>query len=150
MSESKRESLQKDGALNPHPEEVRDEIFAERDFFDPIDLVQVKYEMLRRVRADGWSVTDAAATYGYSRPTFYKAKEDFEEGGVSRLIPQKRGPRGGHKLTEEVIDALEARLEEDGSLSSEDLAGEVLERYGVSIHPRSVERALQLRKKKLR
>ena len=36
--------------LNPHPEQVRDPEFLASDFFDARDAVQVKYEMVRKVR----------------------------------------------------------------------------------------------------
>jgi hypothetical protein len=35
----------------------------------PRDLVQVKYEMLRRVRVDGHSVSQSATGFGLSRPS---------------------------------------------------------------------------------
>ena len=46
--------------LNPRPEAVVDEGFRGSEFFDARDLVQVKYEMVRRVEADGVSVSAAA------------------------------------------------------------------------------------------
>ena len=52
-------ALRKHHALNPHPENIGDELFAQLEFFDPRDLVQIKYEMLRRVCKDGWSVARA-------------------------------------------------------------------------------------------
>ena len=67
----KREALARDGALNPHPEAVRDSLFVDSPFFDPADLVQVRYEMVRRHEVDGQSVSEAAASFGVSRPTFY-------------------------------------------------------------------------------
>ena len=51
--DSKGESLRQQGVLNPHPEKVADPLFHDSEFFDPRDLVQVKYEMLRRVRVGG-------------------------------------------------------------------------------------------------
>jgi hypothetical protein len=39
--------------LNPHPEQVTDAEFLASDFFDARDAVQVKYEMVRKVRAGG-------------------------------------------------------------------------------------------------
>ena len=39
--------------LNPHPEQVTDPQFRSSDFFDARDAVQVKYEMVRKVRAGG-------------------------------------------------------------------------------------------------
>src|SRR4051812_49751372 len=35
------------GTLNPRADDVRDPAFVDSEFFDPRDLVQVKYEMLR-------------------------------------------------------------------------------------------------------
>jgi hypothetical protein len=41
--ESKPDRLRQMGALNPRPEGVRAPWFREAGFFDPLDLVQVKY-----------------------------------------------------------------------------------------------------------
>ena len=48
-ADGKTESLKKYGALNPHPQKVVETAFSDSaiEFFDPRDLVQVKYEMLR-------------------------------------------------------------------------------------------------------
>ena len=59
--------------LNPHPEQVTDADFLASEFFDARDTVQVKYEMVRKVRAGGAPVTEAAAAFGYSRPAYYAA-----------------------------------------------------------------------------
>jgi hypothetical protein len=69
--DAKLQTLQQQGTLNPRPEDVRDELFLQNGFFDPRDLVQVKYEMLCRVETDGKSVTEAATRFGFSRPSFY-------------------------------------------------------------------------------
>jgi len=42
-SENIRAELRKQGTLNPRPREVTDPLFAKDSFFDPRDLVQVKY-----------------------------------------------------------------------------------------------------------
>ncbi len=68
----KSQALARDGALNPHPEAVRDPLFIGNPFFDPRDLVQVRYEMVRR-HDEGMSISDVASSFGVSRPTFYKA-----------------------------------------------------------------------------
>lgn len=146
-ADDKTRSLREQGALHPRPSDVKDELF-DGAFFDPRDVVQVRYEMLRRVNADGREVSEVAAGFGVSRPTFYKAKEDFEREGLPGLIPRKRGPKGGHKLTEEVLVELERRLQKDASLSSAALADLVREQFGREVHPRTVERALERRKKK--
>ncbi len=53
------------GTLHLHPETVTDPLFQNSDFFDPRDLVQVKYEMLRRALIDKASITDAASAFGF-------------------------------------------------------------------------------------
>ena len=144
----KDETLRDQGALNPRPDKVADELFAESEFFDPRDLIQVKYEMLRRVGREGWSVTKAAKAFGFSRVAFYRALEAYRKAGLFGLLPRRRGPRGAHKLSEEVMGFARGVLEEDASLSTAELAERIKDRFGISVHPRSVERALARGKKK--
>jgi transposase len=141
-------ALRARGAANPTPEAVTDELFSSGDFFDRRDLVQVKYEMLRRVRFDGWSVTRAATAFGFSRPTFYAAQEAFMREGLPGLMPQKRGPRHPRKLTDEVVDFVQDVRSTGGVLDAVELASRVEERFGFRVHPRSIERALARVEKK--
>ena len=91
---SKTDALAEDGALNPAPEEFCDLKFQEGGFFDPGDIVQVKYEMLRRASVEKASVTEVSEEYGISRPTYYQAKADFDESGIAGLRTQEaRSPR---------------------------------------------------------
>ena len=71
VPDPKTEALRHQGCLNPHPERVTGPLFDASDFFDSRDLVQVKYEMLRRVRAEGEPISESAAAFGFSRPSFY-------------------------------------------------------------------------------
>ena len=103
----KREALRAHGSLNPHPEAVTSALFQNSTFFDPADLVQVKYEMLRRAEAENQPVSRAAREFGFSRPSFYQAQTAFQQSGLSGLIPQKRGPREAHKLTDAVMEFVE-------------------------------------------
>ena len=80
-------------AVNPHPHAVTDELFGSNGFFDATDIVQVKYEMLRRVAVDGISVRDATNAFGFSRQTFYLAKADFEQNGLQGLLPLSPVPK---------------------------------------------------------
>lgn len=144
---SKRDVLKRHGTLNPHPNVVTDPLFETGDFFDRDDVVQVKYEMLRRVTVDEQSVTQSAAAFGFSRPTYYQAEADFQRDGLFGLLPEKRGPRRGHKLTPEVLDfAIQLRAS-DPSLRPLDLAAAIQERFAVNAHPRSIERTLRRQKK---
>jgi transposase len=135
-------SLREARCLNPHPEEVTDAAFASQEFFDVRDAVQVKYEMVRRVRVDRDSVTAAAAAFGYSRPSFYQAAAALDERGLDGLVPGKPGPRRRHKLTDEVCAFAEERLTAAPTLRATDLVEPIEQRFGVRVHPRSIERAL--------
>ena len=99
----KSEALAQDGVLNPNPEAVRDALFAGNPFFDAKDLVQVRYEMVRRHQVDGVAISEAAAAFGVTRPTFYKAQSALQTAGLAGLLPSRRGPKGGHKVSAEVI-----------------------------------------------
>ncbi len=128
--------------LNPHPEQVTDEAFTGHEFFDARDVVQVKYEMVRRVRVDEMSVTESAAAFGYSRQSYYEAAAALDSAGLEGLAPAKPGPRGGHKLTSEVCAFAQALLDGDPAVRAKDLVAPIEERFGVRVHPRSIERAL--------
>jgi transposase len=147
-SSPRRELLRRQGCLNPRPDTVVDPLFQGSDFFNPDDLMQVKYEMLRRVSGDGLSVTQAAARFGLSRVSFYLAREAFERAGLEGLLPGKRGPRGRHKLTAEVVAWLRERQRTAPDSSPAALALGVHERFGITIHSRSIQRALATSEKK--
>ena len=149
-ADRKTDALREVGALNPHPEDVTDPLFEHDTFFDPRDLVQVKYEMLRRVRVDGESVTEAAKSFGFSRPTFYEAKATFDAKGLAGLVPKKRGPQGPHKLRENVVDFLREQRGPGEPIGAASLVDEVEKEFGITVHKRSIERAWQRRKKKRR
>lgn len=147
--EDKESELRRHHALNPRPQAVRDPAFTSGNpFFDARDLVQIKYEMLRRVRQEGQSVSQAATDFGFSRPSFYEAQAVFEAAGLPGLLPQRPGPKRAHKLSEEVVDRLQEALASDPSLNSARLAALLEEERGLRVHPRSVERALARRRKK--
>jgi len=136
------QALRAERSLNPRPEAVRDEAFAGSEFLDARDLVQVKYEMVRRVRVAGDTVSASVAAFGFSRPSFYEAAAAVDAGGLAALVPARPGPRRAHKLSDEVVAYLRQRLETDPSLRAVDLVAIVEERFGIRVHPRSVERAL--------
>jgi Homeodomain-like domain len=121
---SKTEALLEEGALNTGPEKVRDPKFEEGEFFDPRDLVQVKYEMLRRVRVENASVTQAAEEYGFSRPTYYQARAGFDEAGIPGLAFLKRQLVSGQPMR------------------ARELAKLVRQEFQLDVHPRTIERVL--------
>jgi transposase len=150
QTDAKLAALKENGTINPHAQDVSDPAFVGSDFFDPRDLVQVRYEMLRRVRIERQPIAETAARFGISRPTFYKAQSDFERAGLGGLLPEKRGPRGPHKVTAEVLGFIEQLRGENEGMDIRALTEAINRRFGLSVHRRTVERALARSKKKLR
>jgi transposase len=146
--DAKSQALRQQGVLHAHPQDVTDPLFHKHEFFDPRDLVQVKYEMLRRVQVEGLSITAAAATFGFSRPAFYQAQAAYQRHGLPGLIPRRPGPRRAHKLSAEVLDFVRHHQAKNPGLRAAALSGLIEEALGVTVHPRSLERALARRPKK--
>lgn len=146
--DTKLSALKEAGSLNPRPGRVVDGLFFDSEFFDSRDLLQVKYEMLRRVQDEGASVTAVVATFGFSRPSFYEARAAFARAGLVGLLPRKRGPRGGHKLDADVIAFIVRARVDDPSLTARRLVPLVREHFDLQVHRRSIERALRRREKK--
>ena len=145
----KRLVLREHSTLNPRPGGVKHALFEGSEFFDPDDLLQVKYEMLRLVNVDKRPISEAAKACGFSRPSFYQAQTAFQLGGLGGLIAHKPGPHAGHKLTPAVLEFLTEARAADPGVRADRLAERVRQRFGVQVHPRSIERQL-LRKKKRR
>jgi len=140
----RRERLKSDGALHPHPERVSSELLARSEFFDAEDGVQMKYEMLRSVHTDGLSVTEAARGFGLSRVAFYRVQRQYRQKGLAGLLPQKRGPRGPHKLTDAIMAFV--REQRQGQIRPPDwreVSQHIQDAFGVVVNPRSVERAVK-------
>jgi transposase len=143
--DAKVQALRQQGVLHPNPETVQDEAFRRGEFFDPRDVVQVRYEMLRRHQVDRQAVTEVSAAFGVSRQAFYTTEAAFEDRGISGLLPRRRGPKRAHKCTDEILDFVEQwRADSAGG----EVSKAVRKRFGVSINARSIERALTRRKKK--
>lgn len=144
--DEKLSALRAHHALNPRPHLVSDAAFtAGHPFFDARDLVQVKYEMLRRVQTEGYPVAQAARAFGFSRPSFYATQRAWQQGGLQGLVPARPGPRRAHKLREEVVLFVEQTVAADPTVRAPQLAELVAERFAVVVHPRSIERALARR-----
>jgi transposase len=148
--DAKRSLLRQQGVLHPHPEAVTAALFQDSTFFDPDDLIQVKYEMLRRVETEQIPVSQAAHQAGLSRPSFYQAQAAMQQSGLAGLIPQKPGPHGAHKLTAQVLDFVDRQRSSQPDLKFAELARLVQKQLGVTVHPRTIERVLSRRQKKRR
>ena len=131
----------------PRPQRVADPLFGEREFFDPRDLVQVKYEMLRRVLTEKRPVTEAATAFGFSRVAFYQTQAAFAEHGLPGLLAKRPGPRGRTNSRQPWWNTSSSNTPRTRACAKH-LAEMVLEKFGLTVHPRSIERALAKRRKK--
>lgn len=145
----KLDALQEQGTFYPHAQTVSDPLFRDSSgFFDARDLLQVKYEMVRRVEVEGVSVTQATQAFGFSRPSFYQTQATLRSHGIQGLLPQKRGPKGARKLTPEILAFLEETTRTKAKPGARALVHQIQERFGLSFHPRTLERALGRQEKK--
>jgi transposase len=145
---AKRLALQKTGTFNSRAEQVRHALFQASGFFDRQDLLQLKYETLRALEKDGYSIARAAAEFGLSRPTIYQAQHHFQQRGLEGLLPAKPGPKKPHKLTAEVRRHLQELIQAEPALGARELARRVRQRFNVKCHPRTIEKALKSEAKK--
>ena len=139
-------ALLEEGTLNLAPGKVQDPKFHDGEFFDPRDIVQVKYEMLRRVSVENAAVTIATEEYGVSRPTYYQIKASFEEAGIAGLVPRKRGPQGPHKVRGAVLAFIQEKRMGGEPIRARQLAEQIRKKFDLDIHPRTIERAVAVKK----
>ena len=140
---TKRTALRSAGTFNPRSGRVLHALFQHSEFFDPEDLLQLKYETLRALEVESYSVAKASAEFGLTRPTIYQAQAQLEAGGMEGLLPLKRGPRGPHKLTAEVRQYLDQMRAGEPDLAAAELAARVRKRFALCLHPRTIEKALK-------
>lgn len=145
---TKSDRLKDAGVLNPQADRVLAPEFQIDTFFDPRDLLQVKYEMLRMVRQEGATKAEAAERFGLSRPTLYQAQAAYDRDGLAGLLPRQRGPKGAHKLDARIMAFIDSHIDEGGPIQARRLALLVEAEFGLQVHPRSIERALQRKKKR--
>src|SRR5207247_6036369 len=109
--------------------------------------LHVRYEMLRRHSVEGASIVDVASRFGVSRPTVYQTQMAFQEAGLSGLVPKRRGPKHGHKLSAEVIEYVRNLRAGEPAMTTLACVQAVQEKFGIVVHRRSLERALSGKKK---
>lgn len=140
--DQKLQALRDSGTFNPRSQKVRHALFVTAGFFDPHDLLQLKYETLRALKKDSYSIAQAASEFGLSRPTIYQAQSVYQQRGLEGLLPRKRGPKNAHKLTPEVREYLDEVRSAQPGLKLADLVHQVRQRFKLKIHPRTIEKAL--------
>jgi transposase len=138
---SKEEALKENGTYNANHKNVKNRLFANSQFFDARDIVQVKYEMLREALHGGKPVTQVSKEYGFSREAFYENKRVFEKEGITALIPKKKGPKGSHKLNSGK-SFIKEYLEKKPDAKSPELAAQLEVQTGIKLSSRTIQRYL--------
>lgn len=143
MGKEKNEFLEKEGLLNKKPERVSHSLFKSNEFFDPLDLLQVRYEMLRSVNVDGCSVVSACRTFGFSREYYYKMGRMFSERGFVGLFGAPSGRRPLIALNQELINFIIHKKLEKPKLSGDNICKQIKKIYHVECSTRTVERIIE-------
>jgi transposase len=143
----KNQILKKQNLLYHKAEEITDYLFQTNYFFDPHDLLQVKYEMLRRVQKDGWPVTKASSVFGFSRLSFYKILSAFESSGITGLLPKKKGPKKPNKITDAVLSFIRDTQNKEPETKASKLKILIKAKFGIDLHKRTIERIYKNKKK---
>src|SRR6266536_1403471 len=106
---------------------------------------EVRMARQRKPDPKAEALAAAAAAFGFSRPSLYAAAAALDQAGLPGLLPAKPGPRRAHKLSGEVVAFVQAHLAADPSTRPGELVDLIAERFGIAVHPRSIERALARR-----
>jgi transposase len=148
LPKAKPQALRDSGTFNPGHAKVGHVLFQNSEFFDPQDLPQLKYETLRSLEKEGYSVAKAAREFGLSRPTIYQSQAHFEARGLAGLLPAKPGPKQPHKLTAQVRAYLKELARAEPPLKARQMAARVRQRFRLKVHPRTIEKALNPKAKR--
>ena len=143
MSELKKKFLEQEGLINPKPERISHPLFETLNFFDPIDLPQVRYEMIRAARVENISVSQACKLFGFSREYFYKLERSFMARGYVALLGSTMGRRPIIALNQEIVNFIVHRKMEQPTISGESLRQELQRLYSVDCSCRTVERIVE-------
>jgi transposase len=63
------------------------------------DKAAEHYAMIHLVESGLANRQEVAAAFGCSRLTIFRAKRKYDEGGIAALVPKKRGPKEGSKVS---------------------------------------------------
>ena len=143
MDKTKEQFLKESGTLNPRPKKIKEPRFRSSEFFDPNDLLQVRYELVRDCKQDTKTLSEIARAFGVTRLTVYRLIENFENYGLAGLLPKQRGPKGASKVTFEILSFVNRLVIEDPDKSKTELLDEIREKFGVKLHRRTLEKALK-------
>jgi len=118
----KKDVLSKIRALNKNPEKITNSLFIEHDFFDPLDNVQIKYEMLRVNQVDKQKVSHVCKQFNYSREAFYVILQKFKKQGIVGLLEISRQKKNTIMLNQDIVKMIIQTKYENPKISGSKLA----------------------------
>ena len=143
--DAKDAALAASRTLNSDPQNVTDPAFTAGGFFDPADLLQVKYEMVRQVEVDGVPVSAAAARVRVRAPERLQRPGGAGRRRAGRADPGQAGPQGRPQAHRAGAGPPGGPAGAGSPADPGELAAQAAQRFGIQVHPRSVRRALERR-----
>lgn len=136
----KKEVLIANGTYNKNHSKVLNDKFLNDSFFDAMDIVQVKYEMLKSARSSEQCIEQIADEFGFSRAAFYKIKTEYDMNGIIALVPEKSGPHRARKLTDKYQSYVDQYIMQKPKASSAEITQQLKREKGIEISKRTIER----------
>lgn len=140
---NKKEILSDLGALNKKPENVTNHLFNEYNFFDPVDNVQVKYEMLRACQVDKQKVSHVCKEFNYSREAFYVIFRKFRKHGIVGFLEDSRKKKKTIMLNQDIVKMIIQTKFDEPDISGNSLAEKINAKFGTDYKKRAIEKAVK-------
>jgi len=140
----KKDLLSKIRALNKNPEKITNPLFIEHDFFDPLDNIQVKYEMLRANQVDKQKVSHICKQFNYSREAFYVILRRFKKQGIVGFLEGSRQRKNTIMLNQDIVKMIIQTKYESPHISGSKLAQKINATFNTDYKKRAIEKAIKV------
>jgi transposase len=138
----KKDILCRMGALNKNPEKITNHLFLEFGFFDPLDKVQIKYEMLRANQVDREKVAHICKQFNYSREAFYVILKRFKQQGFTGLLESPRQKKSTIMINQDIIKMIIQTKFKEPNISSANLTNKINSKFNTEYKKRTIEKAV--------
>ena len=129
-------------------DKVTEPRFLDSDLFDPKDLLQVRYEMVRSIKEGVITLDEVPSKYGVSAMTAKRCVSSLEKGGIIALVPERKGPKGPSSLDDESLRFIDSYIAEHPKASGRKVHDALEAEKHVGVSKRTVERYLSSKKAK--
>jgi transposase len=138
----KKDILLKMGVLNKNPEKITNHLFLEYGFFDPLDNVQIKYEMLRANQVDREKVIHICKQFNYSREAFYVILKRFKQQGFTGLLESSRQKKSTIMLNQDIVNMIIQAKFKETDISGSNLTNKINSKFNTDYKKRTIEKAV--------